>query len=183
MTLGEFLEWEERQERKFEFNGFQPVAMVGGTAAHAGIARNLIVALSVRLRGKPCQPYGGDLKVEVAGRIRYPDAFVVCTPLEPAARVVTGPVVVFEILSPSSTYTDLVLKNGEYEATPSLQRYVVLQQVQAGATIFARKGEDWVSHTLAGDEGVLRMPEIGIEIPLAELYAEVELTGEARSDD
>lgn len=175
MTVDEFLAWEERQELRFEFDGFQPLAMVGGTAAHEGIARNVIFALAGALRGKPCQVYGSGLKISVAGRIRYPDAFVVCTPVSPRSRVVTDPVVVFEILSESTANQDLVTKNAEYRATPSIQRYVILQQTAAGATVFSRKGEDWVVDIVTGDGAVLRLPEIGIEIPLADLYTDVEL--------
>ena len=54
MTLQEFLDWEEQQERKWEFDGFGPVAMTGGTADHSAIQRNLFIALGTRLRGKPC---------------------------------------------------------------------------------------------------------------------------------
>ena len=175
MTVDQFLAWEEGQELRFEFDGFQPIAMAGGTAAHSAIQTNLIVALGVRLRGRPCRPHGSELKIEVAGRIRYPEAFVVCTPVPPRSMVVADPVVVFELVIYGTANDDLVVKNAEYRATPSIQRYVVLQQTHAGAIVFARKGEDWVTELVSGEEAVLRMPEIGIEIPLAELYADVDL--------
>ena len=78
MTLEAFLAWEERQELRYEFDGSQPDAMTGGTFTHAAIQRNLIMALGNRLRGKPCQALGSELKIAVAGSIRYPDGFVVC---------------------------------------------------------------------------------------------------------
>lgn len=87
--------------------------------------------------------------------------------------MVAEPVVVFEILSPSTENEDLVVK-ADYRATPSIQRYVILQQQQAGAMMFTRKGEDWVTELVTGEGAVLRMPEIGVAIPLAELYADVE---------
>ncbi len=62
----------------------------------------------------------------------------------------------------------------EYAATPSIQRYVMLEQVRIGATVFARNGTDWVGTVLSGD-AVLAMPEIGVELPLRALYADVEL--------
>ncbi len=175
MSLEQFLAWEDRQALKHEFAGFRPVAMTGGTAAHAAIQRNLVYALTGRLRGQLCQPYGSELKIEVAGSIRYPDAFVVCTPVGPRTKVVTDPVVIFEILSASTANEDLVVKNAEYRATPSVQRYVVIQQTHAGAIAFSRKGDDWVAELLTGDGAMLRMPEIGIEIPLAELYVDLDL--------
>jgi Uma2 family endonuclease len=130
--------------------------------------------LTNRLRGKLCQPHGSELKVLVGGSIRYPDAFVVCSPLARGTTVVENPVVVFEVLSPSTATTDRIVKNQEYRDTPSIQRYVMLEQDQQAATVFARSGDDWVGHVLSGDV-VLDMPEIGISIALAELYEGVEL--------
>ena len=118
--------------------------MTGGTAEHSAIQRNLSIAIGGRLRGKPCQLYTSDLKIAVAGSIRYPDAFVVYSPLPRGTRVVTDPVVVFEVLSPSTASTDIGIKNQEYRDTPSIQRYVMLAQDDQRATIFARVGNDWV---------------------------------------
>ena len=179
MTIPQFLAWEERQEARYEFDGAKPVAMAGGTAAHAAIQRNLIIAVGSLLRGKPCKLYGSELKIEVAGRIRYPEAFVVCTPVSPTATVVSDPVVIFEVLSDGTAHDDLVLKNAEYRTTPSVQRYVILQQTHAGAIVFSRKGEDWMTETVVA-EGVLQMPEIGLHIPLADIYADVELSAAAQ---
>jgi Uma2 family endonuclease len=176
MTLDEFLAWEDRQELRYEFDGFRPVAMTGGSFAHAAIQRNLLFALTGRLLGKPCQPIGSELKIEVAGRIRYPDAFVVCSPVANNAHVVKHPVVVFEILSPSTAHEDLFVKNAEYRATPSIERYVVLPQSHIGALVFTRHGDHWADEVLTGDEAVLAMPEIGIEFPLSEVYAGLVLT-------
>ena len=75
MTLAEFLDWEERQELRYEFDGFQPVAMTGGTLRHEAIGGTLRALLHDRLRGNPCRPWGPNSKIEVQGRIRYPDAY------------------------------------------------------------------------------------------------------------
>lgn len=175
MSLVEFLAWEQRRELRHEFDGFQPVAMVGGTAAHSIVQHNLLTALTNRLRGKPCQPHGSELKVEVAGSIRYPDAFVVCTPVARDATLVADPVVVFEVLSAGTARIDRVTKNAEHRATASVQRYVMLEQDSQAATVFAREGERWVGSLLTGD-AVLSMPEIGIEVPLTELYEGLDFT-------
>jgi Uma2 family endonuclease len=175
MSRAEFLAWEERQELRYEFDGFDIRAMVGVTRAHAIIQANLIGALRDRLRGKPCRPFGSELKIEVADSIRYPDAFVVCTPGDPRSTVVTDPVVIFEILSESTARIDHVDKNAEYRATPSVQRYVMLEQDRQAATVFAREGERWVGSLLTGNI-VLAMPEISIEVPLAELYEGLDLS-------
>ena len=173
MTLDQFLRWEERQERKYEFDGVQPVAMTGVRAAHSAVQRNLITALANRLRGQRCQVHGSELKIEVVGRIHYPDAFVIGTPVAPSATVVHDPVVVFEILSEGTAANDLVVKNAEYRATPSVQRYVVLQQIVAEAIVFSQRDGEWVPEMLGGD-AVLAMPEIGVELPLSEVYEGME---------
>jgi len=169
MTVADFLAWEETQELRWEFDGSAPVAMTGGTVAHAIIQLNLTAALNARLRGTPCRAYGSNLKIRVADRIRYPDAFVSCTPVDPRATVVDDPVVVFEVLSPSTARTDRVEKMHEYWETPSIQRYVLIEQDAVSAMAFARGEESWSGRVL-WPGSVLALPEIGIELPLDELY-------------
>jgi Uma2 family endonuclease len=174
MSLDEFLAWEAEQELRYEFDGFQPVAMTGGTIAHSEIATALVEVLHRRLRGLPCRALRGDLKILVAGRARYPDAVVTCAPLPPDAVVIPEPVIVFKILSASTASMNPITKNEEYRATPSIQRYVMLEQTRMAATVFERSRTDWIGHILSGD-AVLQFLEIGIELPLAEIYEGIEL--------
>jgi Uma2 family endonuclease len=177
MTVTEFLAWEERQELRWEFDGFEPVAMTGGTYAHETIGGNIRFAVRSRLGSGRCRVQGPTLKVEVAGRIRYPDAFVVCSPVLPRDTVVRDPVVVFEVLSETTSRTDRIAKLREYGATPSIQRYVILEQDAIAAMVFVRKGTDLVAETLTADD-TLRMPEIDVEVPMAEFYTGIDLTEE-----
>ncbi len=170
MTLAEFLKWEERQPLRYEFDGVGPVAMTGGTHGHSAIQRNLAISVGGRLRGKPCQFHGSDLKFQVAeGHVRYPDGMVVCSPVDRTATVVYDPVIVFEVLSPSTAGNDRIAKAREYQATPSVQRYVMLEQDGVNATVYARSGETWTHEILIADS-ILSLREIGVELPLAELY-------------
>jgi Uma2 family endonuclease len=173
MTVDEFLAWERRQELRFEFDGSAPVAMTGGTLNHSALATDLVTAVRSHLRSG-CRAYRGDVKILVAGRVRYPDVAVTCSPIDGQSDILPNPVVVFEVLSPSTAAVDRVTKNGEYAATPSIQRYVMLEQVRIGATVFARDGANWVGSVLL-DDAILAMPEIGVELPLRDLYAGVEL--------
>lgn len=169
MTADEFLAWEADQEFKWEFDGFQPVAMAGGTEAHAAIQVNLLAALASRLRGTQCRVRGSELKVRAGASFRYPDAFVRCTPAERGATVTDDPVVIFEIMFPCTERKDRTIKLREYRAIPTLQRYVLLEQDGAAATTYTRTGTGWIVGQLDSAE-VLDMPEIGISIPVAELY-------------
>lgn len=178
MTVAQFLAWEERQELRYEFDGFQPVAMTGGTLAHELIGGALRALLRERLQGKRCTVVGPTLKIEVMGRIRYPDAFVYCTPVAPTETVIKDPVVVFEILSPGTSRTDRIEKLREYQATASIERYVILEQDSIAASVFARHGTDWLAQALTADD-ILRLPEIEVEFPLAAIYADVRLPTDA----
>ena len=171
-TQEQFFSWAEAQEGRFEFDGFRPVAMTGGTVGHSVVTRNLHRALDARLRTGGCQPLGPDAGVETLGAaVRYPDALVTCSKLDPASRTVPGVVAVFEVLSSATSRTDRIVKLREYAAVPSIRRYVILESTSIGLTVMERERPDeiWRVTTLAND-GTLRMPEIGIEIPLAELY-------------
>ena len=182
MSLDEFLAWEDCQELRYEFDGFEPQAMAGGTAAHFAIQRNILFSLTARLRGQPCQPHGSELKILVAGRIRYPEAFVACTPITPTSQNRGRPGCRVQSFQRRLGQRRPGHQNVEYRATLSIQRYVVLQQTHAGATVFTRRGEDWLTELVSGPEAILRMPEIGIELPLSELYIDVGLgTEEAES--
>ena len=69
MTLPQFLAWEEQQELRYEFDGFQPVAMTGGTDTHEAIGGTLRSLLQAHLRGKPCRVRGPTMKIDVMDRV------------------------------------------------------------------------------------------------------------------
>ena len=106
---------------------------------------------------------------------------VVCSPIDRTASVVYGPVVVFEVLSPSTARDDRIVKAREYQATPSVQRYVMLEQDGVSATVYARSGETWTHEILVADS-ILALPEIEVELPLAELYEGIVFEAQDQSD-
>jgi Uma2 family endonuclease len=180
-TQDEFFAWAASQEGRYEFDGFQPVAMTGGTVGHAIIIRSLHRALDRRLRGGGCQPLGPDAGVATVGTaIRYPDALVTCAKLDSGALTVLGVVVVFEVLSSTTSRTDRIVKVREYAEVASIRRYVILESTSIGLTVLERQAPDeaWRATTLTTDD-ILRMPEIDIEIPVAEFYDEVIFPDEA----
>jgi Uma2 family endonuclease len=177
-TQDEFFSWAERQETRYEFDGFQPVAMTGGTNVHSEIAVNLLAALKGRLKGGSCKPLGSDAGVQTVGNsIRYPDALVTCTRYDPRARTVPGVVVIFEVLSPTSGFTDHVVKLREYAEVASIRRYIILESSAIGLQVLERSSPDqsWQTTGLTSGD-ILRMPEIGIEIPVGEIYEGVDFT-------
>ena len=181
----QFLSWAEAQEERYEFDGFQPVAMTGGNVGASAIGVNLLTALRTRLRGGPCRPLGPDAGVETVNRaIRYPDALVTCSKFELPDRKVPGVVVVFEVLSPTSGRIDRIVKVREYAAVSSIRRYVIVESTSVGLTVMDRSAPDeaWRTSVLTNDD-ILRMPEIGIEIPVTEFYEDIRFPDEAEAGD
>ncbi len=180
MTREEFFAWAERQDGRYEFDGFQPVAMVGGTNNHGIICRNLHGHLFNRLRGRPCQamPSEGGGVATVGNRVRYPDATVTCSPIVGSDRLLADPVIVFEVISASSNNDDKNIKKREYQAVHSIRRYVLIDQTRVALTIHARPGEgDWETGPPLGAGTSLELPEIGIAIPVDDLYEGVTFQG------
>jgi Uma2 family endonuclease len=176
MTRDQFFDWADAQDARYEFDGFQPVAMTGGNLNHNRIAFNIHAALRGRLRGSRCEPLGLDAGVETVGdTIRYPDGVVTCSPANGVSRLVPNPVVVFEVISPTSGHIDRIVRLREYAAVNSILRYVIVESASAGLTVHERQaaGQPWTVTSAMADD-LLLLPEIGIEVPVAELYEGVD---------
>ncbi len=179
MSREAFLDWAEAQNERYEFDGFAPVAMTGGTIDHSQICQNIYAALRSRLRGTGGSALGPDSGVATLGdAVRYPDALVTCTRGPGTDRLVPGVVVVFEVLSPTSGRIDRIEKLLEYRGVPSIRRYVILEHTGIAMTVHARaSGDDpWTTTALTAAD-VLSMPEIGMEVPVAEFYEGTEIAG------
>ena len=117
------------------------------------------------------------MKIKTASSVRYPDAMVICSPVDGRATWTSAPTVVFEILSPSTAGKDLGVKNAEYQTLNFLRRYVVLHQNVMAAEVFFRDQDDEWRHEFVGAGGTLALPEIGASVPLALCYEGVDLPG------
>ena len=172
MTRDQFFDWAEVQEARYEFDGLQPVAMTLGNLDHNQIAINIHVALRRRLGGTGCRPHGMDAGVATVGdTVRYPDGVVTCSAANGLSRLVPNPVVVFEVISPTSGHIDRIVKLREYASVDSIRRYVIIESSSIGLTVHERQaaGQKWtVTSLMAGDH--LSLPEIGIGVPTVELY-------------
>ena len=185
MTREQFFVWAQADGGRWGFDGFEPVAMTGGTVNHSLIGGNLHAALRGRLRGTACRPLGPDAGLATIGdTVRYPDALVTCSAVRGDAHLVPGVVVVFEVLSPTSGRFDRIVKLREYRAVPSIRRYVILEHAGIGLTVLTRANanEDWTATALT-EEDTLRMPEIAAEIPVTEFYEGVELATPPDDDE
>ncbi len=173
MSRQEFFEWAEAQDERYEFDGEQPVLMTGGQVGHGRLQIKLLIMLTTHLSGSPFEVLGPDVGVATsAQRVRYPDAVVTRGFTDARARIVSDPVAVFEVISPSTSHIDRIVKSREYGAVDSIRSYVVLDLDAAAATVF-QKQPDGTWRTIAvTSEETISLPELRIALPLAELYAE-----------
>ncbi len=174
-TLEQFLGWAGAQDGRYEFDGERPVAMTGGNARHSRVTANIHAALRSRLRGTPCACYGPDPGVRTIAKVRYPDALVTCAAFPDTLQLAPDVQIIFEVLSPSSGQTDRIEKVREYAAVASMRRCVIVETRSPGLLVLHRRGADepWTATALTADD-TLFLPEIGIEIPVGELYETVD---------
>jgi Uma2 family endonuclease len=163
----------------FEFDGARPVAMAPATVGHNRIGRNIRDIIGHKLpTGTPCDIYGPQDAIEtVGGALREPDAFIACSRPPRGEVVVPAPVVVFEVLSPGreNRQRDEQEKVDEYEAVPTILRYVVVESECRGYREFWREPGEREWHRSTSETGVpIGVPEFRIELGLDEVYAGID---------
>jgi Uma2 family endonuclease len=173
MRLEEFLDWERKQPKRHEFANGVVTLMTGGSAAHVTIAMNLAFALREALRGSACRPFGSDMKVIANGTVRYPDISVVCRPVDDRDDRITEPVLIIEVLSPTTERTDRGRKKFDYFATPSIRQYAIVEQDERRVDLYTRAEAGWTNEVVTGD--VLNLSSIGVVLSLDTLYEDTEL--------
>jgi len=127
--------------------------------------------------GTPCDTFGPQDAIEtVGGALREPDAFVACSRPHRNAVAVPAPIVVFEVVSPGrGNRRRDEDKIDEYESVPSILRYVVVEwETRSFRMFWGEPGEQAWRRDAPDMRGAIRLPEFGIEVSLAEVYAGVE---------
>ena len=179
MTREQFLDWDGHVDAKWEFDGTRPTPMTGGSPSHSKIVARLIYALLKRLDGTEWDVLVDAGLGTVGDKVRYPDVQVTRTPSPASAKLILGTVIACEVISPGTERTDRVDKVREYAAVPSLRRYVILEQTVPVLTVLHRADPrtGWgVLPLAAGD--ILELPELGIAVPVDEIYAGLTFSGD-----
>ena len=176
-----FLLWAAAQPERWELIGGEAVAMTGGSLNHSRIARNALVMLQSCLRAG-CEAFGSDAAVVLdETRVAFPDVSVSCGGADgpETGMDVARPVVVVEVLSPSTAAYDLGAKAEAYRRLPSLRHLAFLHGDRIAAQHFHRAaaGDEFALTEIARVDGRLALDAVGVEIVMAELYAQVVLAG------
>ena len=174
LTREEFHRWAEGQTGRYERIAGEPVAMSPERVQHIRIKSRIWAALdrAVREAGLDCEAVADGLTIEVDADTDYePDAVVNCGPrLPPDATAATNPVVVVEVLSPSTQSVDSSEKLADYFRVPSIQHYLIVRARRQEIIHHWRAGDEIVSRAV--NVGAIRLDPPGIVFNMAEVYPE-----------
>lgn len=175
-TFADYLQIEAESGVRHELVGEMIVAMGGGSPEHAALGANVIHVLNLGLEGKRCRVYSSDLRVRVAatGLVTYPDASVVCGKLEldpedPKGHTAVNPVVLVEVLSPSTAAYDRGEKLAHYRRIPSLREIVLVANGEARIELWRRVGEEW-TYASAGPGETVVLESVGCGLAVDAVY-------------
>lgn len=177
----EYLEMEMHSEVRHEYvNGRVYEMSPGATDAHYLITANLLRPLLNQTDRRPCRVFNGDTRVKVSptGMYTYPDVAALCGQARyekyKGVDTLLNPSVIIEVLSPSTAAYDRGDKFAHYRYIESLQEYVLVAQHRMHVELLVRDGANWLLSFLTEPQALLRLPSIGCEIPVAEIYRDVD---------
>lgn len=176
----EYLSMEEQALTKSEYIDGWVRAMSGASLRHNMVAGNCFLCLGNLLQGRPCRPFNSDTKVRIeregSKRFYYPDLQVVCESNAPTAMFQDRPVLIIEVLSPSTRRYDLDEKMTAYLTLPSLEYYIVLEQHQPLAISMRRTNSGFLREIFEGIHATLALPVLGCSLALRDIYEGVDFT-------
>jgi Uma2 family endonuclease len=186
LSYEDYVRESPRWDVKHEWVNGVAYAMAGGSPHHNAVTLNVAIALGALLRGRPCRPTSPDQRVhvETTGASLYPDVIVVCGPFEYASTdpdAVTNPTVVVEVLSPSTRDYDQGAKFGHYRRLESLQDVLFVDPLTRHVIHHTRHAEGWLRRDI--EAGVVTLRSLDVELPLDEIYADLEALGEPRDGE
>ncbi|HEY4117578.1 MAG TPA: Uma2 family endonuclease [Byssovorax sp.] len=173
IAYAQYLALDAASENGVEFHDGAVRAMAGATIAHGRILANVLHLLRVGLGERRCAVLaaGTKVRVEATNRTLLPDAAVVCGAIERSgvdADAVTNPIVIVEVLSPSTADYDLGTKFRHYRWLPSLREYVAVSQDDELVEVWRRDAGWALEESRQG--GVARLTSLGVELALADVY-------------
>jgi Uma2 family endonuclease len=176
----EYLALEELAEYKSEYVDGEIVPMTGGSINHNRIAGNAYGLLYIALRSTECEALGSDMRLWLPeyNVFTYPDITVICDdPVFYPGRTdtIANPVLIVEVLSPSTEDYDRGTKFQRYRSLPTLHDYILIHQSNAQIEHYGRtKGGGWLLTETKGFEAVLDISNLEIRLPLAQVYERVD---------
>lgn len=188
MPVEQYLALDEATDGKYEYlDGFvfmlRPpssayaesalVDMAGGSVAHAALCARIATLVNVAVGDSPCMAYSSDARMKLAEKqYLYPDVMISCG--QEAGSMLANPIVVIEVLSPTTEKRDRGAKFKAYQALPSVQEYLLIGSEYKAIEVHRREGNFWRQyHYQEGD--LVELASIGVSFPFDDVYRRINL--------
>jgi Uma2 family endonuclease len=178
MTVDEFLSWDDGTDTRYELVGGFVVAMAPPLRRHGILAVRLGGAIDSALRPRrPCsaQSEAGIVKPHSNDTCYVADLAVTCGSLRPDDRLIRDPILIVEILSPSTTSFDRQTKVPDYRRIASVQEILLLDSDSVFAEVLRREGDHWITEIVQGPAATLSLSSVPLTIAMADLYEGIPL--------
>lgn len=176
-TLEEYLELERTSEIKYEYWNGEIFSMSGGTLNHDHLMGNLFDLFKAHLRGKPCQVFTNNMQIKVpaAPPYRYADGSVVCGQVEVERfngnDLLVNPVLIVEVLSPSTEGHDRGQKFTWYKSIPTFKEYLLIVQDKPHLIQYVKQAENkWLQSEFLTLNDRVYLPSLDGTLALSEVY-------------
>ena len=174
-SLDEYRAIEEKAEERSEYRDGEIVPMPGGSINHSRIGRNMLTYLTYLLRDSKCEPINSDLRLWIPEYKRglYPDVMVFAD--QPQLNdnrndEVLNPILIVEVLSPSTADYDRQSKFRMYRSISSFCEYLLVEQDEPFIEKYSKQSQGWLLSDFNNLEKSISLDSIGVELPIAEIY-------------
>jgi Uma2 family endonuclease len=174
-TPEEYLELEEKALEKSEYYQGEIFAMAGASDAHNEIFKNLYGDLAYQSKGKPCQPYGSDKRLQIPENtlFTYPDIAIYCKK-DNDDNAKNNPSVIIEILSKSTKNYDMGIKFQLYRDIKSLKEYIMIDRERINVmSYFLNSNNQWELREFKNLADTLPIDTVNFNISLHDIYLNV----------
>lgn len=185
MSVEEYLKLEEISFERHEYADGEMFSMAGASPNHGLIATNLIAEIASQLRNTGCHVRAADTRVRTSpvGPYSYPDAVISCKPEQFDGDTLLNPIVLIEVLSPSTEGYDRGKKFQRYREIASFREYLIVSQDQVYVEHHVRgkqlSGEQvWTMREFTSLESVISFEAVNVQLTCAAIYTDVEFSVE-----
>lgn len=184
-TLEEYFALEHTGDARYEYWDGDIICMSGGSRWHSRISGSVFFSIRNQLSGRKCETFTADqpVKSPTLYPYRYPDVSVVCGKAEfetmRGIDALLNPILIVEVMSPTSEKRDREEKLKLYQAIPSLKEYLVVAQDKPLVIQHLRQENGtWVTRTASNLSGSITLESIGCTLKLDDIYQNIEFGGE-----
>ncbi len=181
ITEEEYLKSEREALEKHEYFDGEIFDMAGTSEEHANISSNINISLGTQLKKRPCKSYQSDLRVHIpaTGLYTYPDVIVVCGKPEMLEDTyldtIFNPVLIVEVLSPSTADYDKGTKFDHYRTIETLQEYVLVWQDKKRVARYTKQSdESWILRDFIGEDAAIDLSSIECQLTIEDIYDKVD---------